>query len=99
MGSTSEFRIFRRISRDERDKRIRHGKLLSEIPATTRFHLRRVYWPLDLAHVAIFAQFHVENEVCADESYARMYICYKSAINLLPFLIQEYFINENVKFL
>jgi len=34
MGSTSEFRIFRRISRDERDEGIRHGKLLSEIPTT-----------------------------------------------------------------
>lgn len=56
MGSTSEFRIFRRISRDERDEGIRHGKLLSEIPTTTRFQ-PRVYWPLDLAHVAIFAQF------------------------------------------
>lgn len=59
MGSTSEFRIFRRISRDERDERIRHGKLLSEIPATKRFQ-PRVYWPLDLAHVAILAQFGAE---------------------------------------
>lgn len=46
--ATSEFRIFQRISRrDERDERIRHGKLLSEIPTTTPFQ-PRVYWPLDL---------------------------------------------------
>lgn len=37
--ATSEFRIFRRTFRirEERDERIRHGKLLSEIPAMTRF--------------------------------------------------------------
>lgn len=51
--ATSEFRIFRRTSQDERDERIRHGKLLSEIPATTQFQ-PRVYWPLDLTHVTIF---------------------------------------------
>lgn len=47
------------LARRARDERIRHGKLLSEIPATTRFQ-PRVYWPLDLARVAIFAQFDAE---------------------------------------